>query len=191
MNKEALKAHIGNLIDGMDEEEITQLRDIVEQGENDLEIANALIAVSGEMKKMAKSLQQLSTNIEQEREKLHAVSIEPYRTMYHFITNSKEALDAIPPLTLLNRKRFTEKFGAFKGGFDAIDTLFRQILEQIDLRPSAEVGKPFDPEYHEVVETVEDKQRPDGIILEVLEQGFVANNRVVNYAKVKVNKWTS
>ena len=189
MTKEELKVYINNLIDSMDVDEITQLSDIVLEGESDLEVANALIVVAGEMKKITKSLQQLSTNIEKERENLRSVSVEPYITMYNFITNSKDSLNAIPQLSLFNQKVFSEKFGAFKGGFGAIDTIYKQIMEQIDLQPTAVVGAEFDPNFHEVIETVNDRQKEDGIIVEVLEQGFVAKSKVINYAKVKVNKW--
>jgi len=189
MTKEELKAYINNLIDSMDEDKVIKLEDMVLQSEDDLQMANSLISITGEMKKITKSIHQLSINIDNQTKKLNSDSMQPFITMYNFINNSKDSFDALPQLSLFNQKTFSEKFGAFKGGFESIDKIYKQIMEQIDLKPSANIGMQFDPNYHEVIETTNDKQKQDGVILEVLEQGFIVDETIINYAKVKVNKW--
>ncbi len=63
-------------------------------------------------------------------------------------------------------------------------------MNQIEVRVSARVGDRFDSSLHEVVEVIEDRNVEDGTIVDVVEDGFLYKNEIINYAKVKVNRWT-
>jgi molecular chaperone GrpE len=76
-------------------------------------------------------------------------------------------------------------------GFGSVGEEYKKILNQIGLGRSAEVGQSFDSNLHEAVEVVEDKNLDNGVIVEVMEDGFLYHGKVINYAKVKVNRWTS
>ena len=69
--------------------------------------------------------------------------------------------------------------------------LYEDILKSIDLEVCAKIGDKFDSNIHEAVEVIEDKNIADSTIVEVLEEGFLYQNELLNYAKVKVNRWTS
>ncbi len=68
--------------------------------------------------------------------------------------------------------------------------LYDDILKSIELELAAKVGDEFDPDIHEAVEVIEDKDIEDGTVVEILEEGFLYKNKLLNYAKVKVNRWT-
>jgi len=68
--------------------------------------------------------------------------------------------------------------------------LYSDILSSINLKISTKVGDKFNPDIHEAVEVIEDKSIENGAIVEVLEEGFLYKNRLLNYSKVKVNRWT-
>src|SRR6185437_6025806 len=61
------------------------------------------------------------------------------------------------------------------------DTLAKQGLERI-----AAEGKQFDPNFHQAVERVETDEHPDGAIVEVLQDGYLFNGRVLRPSIVRV-----
>ena len=46
----------------------------------------------------------------------------------------------------------------------------------------------FDPVYHQAVLTEKDETKPSGVILEVLQKGYMYKDRVIRPAMVKVNE---
>jgi molecular chaperone GrpE len=61
------------------------------------------------------------------------------------------------------------------------DTLSRNGLERI-----AAAGKHFDPHYHEAIERVETREHPDGAIIEVVQEGYLFDGRVIRPSLVRV-----
>jgi molecular chaperone GrpE len=61
------------------------------------------------------------------------------------------------------------------------DTLSRQGLERI-----AAEGKAFDPHFHEAIERVETREYPDGSVLQVVQNGYVFDGRVLRPSLVRV-----
>ena len=48
------------------------------------------------------------------------------------------------------------------------------------------LGKPFDPAYHNAVMHVEDSEKGESEVVEVLQKGYIKGERVLRYAMVKV-----
>ncbi len=184
MTKEQLKEFICDKIDTMDMQDIVELSDFLSNPSDDEKMLDELVAIKGEFKKLTMVVQSL-----EKKQELNMSEIEPYITMYRFLEHSKDILHAMPKLSFFNILRVSESYGSFKSGFVSIDIMFEQITKKISLIHTASIGKKFNPEYHEVVETVDDKNIEDEIIVEVIQQGFIYKDELVNYAKVKVNKW--
>ena len=49
-------------------------------------------------------------------------------------------------------------------------------------------GLEFDPVYHQAVLTEKDETKPSGVILEVLQKGYMYKDKVIRPAMVKVNE---
>jgi molecular chaperone GrpE len=62
------------------------------------------------------------------------------------------------------------------------DTLAKQGLERI-----AAEGKPFDPHFHEAIERVETHEHPDNWVLQVFQQGYLLEGRVLRPSLVRVS----
>lgn len=72
-------------------------------------------------------------------------------------------------------------------GFEMILDQFRQVLLNNDVESFESIGKPFDPNFHEAIETEETDAFPDGTVMEQFAPGYIAGGiRVVRPAKVKV-----
>lgn len=63
-----------------------------------------------------------------------------------------------------------------------------EMLKEYGLRPIEAEGKLFDPHYHEALMQIESKDLPEHTIVEVLQKGYLLNDRVIRTAKVKVSK---
>lgn len=50
------------------------------------------------------------------------------------------------------------------------------------------LGKPFDPNYHQVIQEVEDKTKPHGTVIAELQTGYMINDRILREAMVVVSK---
>jgi molecular chaperone GrpE len=73
-------------------------------------------------------------------------------------------------------------------GFQMILTQFKDVLSNNSVTPIESVGKKFDPNCHEAVETFETDQFPPGIIIEEFIKGYKMGDRIVRPARVKVAK---
>jgi molecular chaperone GrpE len=78
-------------------------------------------------------------------------------------------------------------FENFAKGVRMIHQQMRQVLIQHGLEPLEALGKPFDPFRHEALMKVEQKDKPDGIILEEIVKGYTLDGNVIRPTKVKVN----
>lgn len=73
-----------------------------------------------------------------------------------------------------------------KKSFDLIRTQFESILKKRGLEEiSANTGDQFNPELHEVIESVAQEGKPLGSICEVVHKGYMLHGKVLRAARVK------
>ncbi|MGD9397612.1 MAG: nucleotide exchange factor GrpE [Candidatus Thorarchaeota archaeon] len=77
---------------------------------------------------------------------------------------------------------------AAKDGIHAIQQQFEKMLTLEGVRPIESVGKEFDPYYQHAVQRVYDKEKPDGVILEEFQRGYMLKEKVLRPAVVCVNR---
>lgn len=63
-----------------------------------------------------------------------------------------------------------------------------ELLSRNGLSKIETVGKPFDPEQHEAIETVEDETGPEGTVVEEVRPGYLLNGKLLRPASVKISK---
>ena len=74
-----------------------------------------------------------------------------------------------------------------KKGIEAIQQQFDKTLLLEGVSPIDSVGKIFDPYYQYAVNRVNDPEKPDGIILEEYQRGYMLKEKVLRPAVVSVN----
>jgi molecular chaperone GrpE len=84
-------------------------------------------------------------------------------------------------------KSFREKSDKDSEGFFLIQNKFKKILEQAGVKVM-EVGKgsAFNPDLHEAITQVPGDESLKGKVVDVVEKGYVLNDKVIRYAKVVV-----
>ncbi|MFI5180308.1 MAG: nucleotide exchange factor GrpE [Thermoanaerobaculia bacterium] len=71
-------------------------------------------------------------------------------------------------------------------GIDMISRQLGDVLRKYGLAEVSAIGLPFDPNVHEAVVREETREADPGTILEVLQKGYLLNDRLLRPAKVKV-----
>jgi len=82
----------------------------------------------------------------------------------------------------------SEDMPAFLKGVEMILAHIYEMLKEHGVKPIEAEGKIFDPNCHEALMQVEDKQLPEHTVVEEMQKGYLLNDRVIRTAKVKVSK---
>ena len=82
----------------------------------------------------------------------------------------------------------SDEVSKFLAGFKLIYTNTINILNKYEVSEIKAEGIEFDPTYHHAVLTDHDDNKPAGVVLEVLQKGYVYKDRVIRPAMVKVNE---
>lgn len=64
---------------------------------------------------------------------------------------------------------------------------FQAVLKKYGVETIEAQGKPFDPNYHEAAGVVPSSQHPEGMVVEVVQNGYLRNDHVLRPAKVLVS----
>jgi len=84
----------------------------------------------------------------------------------------------------------SEATGDFEALAKGLDMIYRQLKSTMEAEGLAEmepVGTPFNPEFHQAVMTVETDEYEEGIVVEVLQKGYMLKDKVIRPAMVKVS----
>ncbi len=73
-------------------------------------------------------------------------------------------------------------------GVELTQNELNHVFAKFGIVPMEDVGKVFDPNYHRVVQEVEDKDKPNGTIVSQLQTGYLINGRILREAMVVVTK---
>ena len=75
-------------------------------------------------------------------------------------------------------------------GFKMIRDQFKEVLEKEGVVQIKAAGEMFDAKVHYAIEKENNKDKPNGIILEVLQNGYYFKDRILRPAMVKINEWS-
>lgn len=82
----------------------------------------------------------------------------------------------------------TDEVSRFLEGFKLIYSNTVNILNKYEVKEIEAEGVEFDPDYHHAVLTEHDENKPAGVVLEVLQKGYMYKDKVIRPAMVKVNE---
>lgn len=92
----------------------------------------------------------------------------------------------LPILDNLERANSVEAdLGSFRKGICMVINLFYDILQKLEVKEIDSTGK-FDPKLHEAVVHISDESLEKNTIVEVLQKGYLRNDKVVRHSMVKV-----
>jgi molecular chaperone GrpE len=106
--------------------------------------------------------------------------------------NESFVVDLLPIIDSLDMSekhiKEAKDFKAVQEGVDMIHLQIQKFLKDIGVERINTLGEKFDPHVHEAVETVDDKDREEGVITEELKPGYKFNGKLLRPASVKIVK---
>ena len=87
----------------------------------------------------------------------------------------------------LDNNDLSDEVSKFLEGFKMIYGNLISILNKIEVKEIEAEGVEFDPNYHQAVLTEKDENKPAGVVLEVLQKGYMYKDKVIRPAMVKVS----
>lgn len=88
---------------------------------------------------------------------------------------------------LLDDNNLTDELSKFLAGFKMIYGSLENLMRENEIIVIDSVNKPFDPKYHQAVLT-EKTDGEKGIVLEVMQKGYMFKDKVIRPAMVKVSE---
>jgi len=73
-------------------------------------------------------------------------------------------------------------------GFKMIYSHLVNVLEKFDVKPIDGSDKPFDPVYHNAIMLEKKEGVPSGMVIEVLQKGYLLKDKVIRAAMVRVSE---
>jgi molecular chaperone GrpE len=80
------------------------------------------------------------------------------------------------------------KGGGLIEGVAATDRILTRILNRFGVEELSALNEPFDPRKHEAVMETDATEQPPGSVVQVLENGYMLNDRLLRPARVVVAK---
>ncbi len=81
-----------------------------------------------------------------------------------------------------------DEVSKFLAGFKMIYVDFKNTMEKFEIIAIDGNNKPFDPVYHQAVMTTKVEEAEPGMVLEVLQKGYLLKDRVIRPAMVRVSE---
>ncbi len=148
-------------------------KQIEETKKQHVECKDSLLRLSAEFENVRKrTLKEKEEFVKYANEKLILELIDIMENLERGLENTKKAE---------NKDKLIE-------GMELIHKQFKNVLEKNGLTPIKALGEKFDPYKHEaMMQTITDEDE-DGTILEEFARGYMLNNKVIRYSKVRVSK---
>ncbi|MGE4351914.1 MAG: nucleotide exchange factor GrpE [Bdellovibrionales bacterium] len=97
--------------------------------------------------------------------------------------NFRRALDAVP-----QEGANGETLKTLVAGVEATERQLLATFEKFGIKKLDPMGKPFDPHLHQVMMEQEDPSKPAGMVVQVLQPGYMIHDRLLREAMVVVAK---
>lgn len=118
----------------------------------------------------------------QEIEKNNKYAISSFaKNLLSVADNLQRAIDAIPA----DEKEINKNFIA---GMELTQNELLAIFKKFGIEKVQSINTIFDPNYHQVIQEVEDKTKPTGTIIAELQSGYTINDRILRESMVVVTK---
>ncbi|MGE0770951.1 MAG: nucleotide exchange factor GrpE [Cyclobacteriaceae bacterium] len=162
------------------------------------EIATQQVELADEMKASSDPFKKLQDDLAEAKEKYVRLYAEfenhrrrTAKEKLEMIQSANEQLikQLLPVIDDFERaeKASTEKKENGLEGFLLIQNKLKKNLEQYGLKAmETEVGSDFNPDLHEAITQIKAEDKNKGKVVDVIEKGYLLNEKVIRYAKVVV-----
>ena len=154
-------------------------------------LSSALETVQDDNKTLANELSASQQRLEQQQTEIKQTMLLEVVELYDRLSTGVNVLENYQPVNTLfknSREKDIKFIKHFKEGQLMTIKRFDKLLQSYQVRAIDCVGQLLDPITMTAVETSENTQFDNGIVLEELRKGFLYKDQVLRLAEVKVNK---
>ncbi len=105
------------------------------------------------------------------------------KDLLDFSDNFNRALSAIPA-----EMHEDERVSSIITGLEAMDAQLLKTFDKHGIKKIEPLDEPFNPNFHEVMFEAPVPGKPGGLVIQVVEAGYILNDRLLRAAKVGVSK---
>ncbi|MBE6148693.1 MAG: nucleotide exchange factor GrpE [Firmicutes bacterium] len=139
------------------------------------ELADKVLRLTAEMQNMSRRYEQEKANIyKYDGEKL-------IKELLPIVDNFERAIK-------LDDNNLTDELSKFLSGFKMIYTSMVGTLKAMGVTEIEALGKEFDPVTMEAIMTTNIMEEEQNVVVEVMQKGYMYNDKVIRVAMVKVNE---
>ena len=121
----------------------------------------------------------------QEIEKNNKYAISSFaKNLLSVADNLDRALKSIPE----NKKDDCEHLKNLLTGVELTNNELMKVFDKFGIKKMDILNTKFDPNFHQVIQEVEDKEKPAGTVVAELQTGYMINDRILREAMVVVTK---
>ena len=121
----------------------------------------------------------------QEIEKNNKYAISSFaKNLLSVADNLDRALKSIPE----NKKDDCEHLKNLLTGVELTNHELMKVFDKFGIKKMDILNTKFDPNFHQVIQEVEDKEKPAGTVVAELQTGYMINDRILREAMVVVTK---
>lgn len=105
--------------------------------------------------------------------------------------NQDIALEILPVVDAFERAiqaKTNEETEKFMNGFKMIYNNLKNVLNKYEITEMDCIDKPFDHNYHQALMTAKVEGVPEGMVIEVLQKGYMIKDKLLRPALVKVSE---
>jgi molecular chaperone GrpE len=106
------------------------------------------------------------------------------REMLAVADNLRRALAAIGE----EQRKADEALNTLAVGVEMTERALLAVFERFGIKRIEAMDQPFDHNFHEALFEIEDKEKPAGTVVQVVESGYTIHNRLLRPAKVGIAK---
>ena len=105
------------------------------------------------------------------------------KDLLDFADNFHRALSSIPA-----EIHDDERIASIVAGLEAMDAQLLKTFERHGIKKIEPLDETFNPNFHEVMFEAPTPGKPAGVVIQVIESGYILNDRLLRAAKVGISK---
>ena len=162
------------------EDDASENKDVAEEAPDDLVAENQKLRE--DYLRAFAEVENTKKRCQQEIEKNNKYAIASFaKSLLSVADNLQRALDAA------GKDADDARSGLIKG-VELTQNELNKVFDKFDIHKMDILGKVFDPNFHQVIQEVEDKSKPAGTIVAEVQTGYMIHDRILREAMVVVTK---
>ena len=147
-----------------------------------LKLTNEKAELTDKVLRLTAEMQNMNRRFEQEKMNIYKYDGETLvKKLLPIIDNFERAIN-------MDDDNLTDEVSKFLSGFKMIYSALITELKNMGVSEIEALGKPFDPTCMEAIMTGNVMEEEQGVVLDVMQKGYMYNDKVIRVAMVKVNE---